>query len=97
MEELLDIRGDCLADDIDIPPEAVSWTEREAIQFFESGGTHYPRHEGLAGAETHAWYDLTQRQFESTDAATMLNALSSALFKVTGDKDFEKEVVPKVC
>ena len=96
-EQLLDIRGDCMADDIDIPPEAVSWVESEAIKFFESGGTCLPRNEGLEGAETHAFYDLQQRQFESTDADTMLDALSAALFKVTGDEEFKKEAPPQVC
>ena len=96
MEQLLDIRGDCMADDVDIPPEALSWVESEAIKFFESGGTDRPRNEGLEGAETHAWYDLNQRQFESTDADTMLDALSAALFKVTGDEEFKKEAPPQV-
>jgi len=91
MEELKDIRDDCMADDIDIPEEAVSWVRSEAIKFFESGGSCFPRNEGLEGAETLAWYDLQQRQFETTDADTMMDALSRALFKVTGDKEFEKE------
>ncbi|KAL1522309.1 hypothetical protein AB1Y20_017301 [Prymnesium parvum] len=94
-ERLHEIRADCLADDIEIPPEAVSWVESEAIKFFESGGTLLPRNEGLEGAETLAWYDLTQRQLETTDADTMLDALSAALFKVTGDKEFETQAAPK--
>jgi len=95
MEELDDIRAECLADDIDIPEEAASWVKGEAIKFFESGGTLFPRNEGLEGAETLAWYDLKQRQFESTDADTMLDALSMALFKVTGDEEFKKEEQPR--
>jgi len=82
MAQLDDIRAECLADDIDIPAEAVSWIECEARTFFESGGTCFPRKQGLEGAETLAWYDLQQRQFESTDTNTMLDALSNALFKV---------------
>ena len=91
MEELKDIRDECMADDIDIPDEAVSWVKSEAVKYFESGGTWYPRHDGLDGAEVHAWHDINQRQFESTDADTMMDALSMAIFKVTGDEDFKKD------
>jgi hypothetical protein len=55
MAQLDDIRAECLADDIDIPAEAVSWIECEARTFFESGGTCFPRKQGLEGAETLAW------------------------------------------
>ena len=96
MEQLEDIRSECMADDIDIPEEATSWISTEAHKFFESGGTDYPRPEGLESAETHAWYDLNQRQFESTDADTMMDALSMALFKVIGDEEFKKEAPPEV-
>lgn len=95
MQELEDVRTDCMADDIDIPEEALSWIPSEAVKFFESGGTDYPRNRGLEGAETLAWYDLQQRQFETTDTDTMLDALAMALFKVTGDKEFETEAAKR--
>uniref|UniRef100_A0A6V3YT27 Uncharacterized protein n=1 Tax=Prymnesium polylepis TaxID=72548 RepID=A0A6V3YT27_9EUKA len=99
MDELKDIRDECMADDIDIPDEAVSWVKSEAVKYFDSGGTWLPRESGLEGAEVHAWYDVNQRQFESTDTDTMMDALSMALFKVTGDEEFKKDApqqeVPK--
>lgn len=88
---LEDIRNECIADDIELPEEAVSWTEREAFSFFESGGVCFPRKEGLEGAETHAWHDMTQRQFETTDSGTMVEALAVALFKVTGQDEFKQK------
>ena len=75
-------QAECLADDIDIPDEAVAWVRDEAVEFFESGGSKLPRHAGIAGAEVHAWHDLQQRQFESTDTGTMLEALERAFDKL---------------
>ena len=41
--DLETIRDECLADDVEIPAEAVAWIEEEAVAFFESGGTELPR------------------------------------------------------
>jgi len=73
-EDLLRVREECLADDIEIPAEAVSWVEAEAREYFESGGTKFPRHIGLEGAETHTYFERT-RDEEMNSAATMLEAL----------------------
>ena len=97
MERLVEIQNECMADDIDIPNEAVAWVESEARAYFESGGNELPTiMGGFEGAEIHAFYDMTQRRMETTDSDTMLEALSAALFKTTGEKDFkveEKQVV----
>jgi predicted esterase len=43
IEELIGIREDAFADDIEIPAEAAEcWTRQQAVSFFESGGTSVP-------------------------------------------------------
>lgn len=91
MEEILEIRNELMADDVDVPPEALSWVSCEVREFFESGGRVIPRPPGFEGAEIHAWYELEQRRFEQTDTDTMMDALSAALFKTTGDEEFKPE------
>ena len=50
----------------------------EAREYFESGGITVPRHAGLEGAETLAYYDL-QREAEKQRSSTMLEALQRTL------------------
>jgi hypothetical protein len=76
--ELLMIREECLADDVEVPAEAVSWVASEAREFFESGGTKIPRYEGLEGAETHAYFERA-RDEQMNSAATMLEALKMTI------------------
>lgn len=38
MSELSSLREEALADDVPIPPEAISWTREQATEYFESGG-----------------------------------------------------------
>jgi hypothetical protein len=86
------VRGDCFADDVDIPPEAVAWVPSEAIDFFESGGVTLPSiAAGFEGAEIHAYYEINQKRVEDFGTDDMLAALSSALFKTTGDEQFKVE------
>lgn len=81
-----------MADDIDIPAEAVAWVPSEAIAYFESGGNEMPQiMAGFEGAEIHAHYELSQRRMESTGVDDMLDSLSAALFKTTGDKTFKPD------
>ena len=81
-----------MADDVDIPPEAVAWVEKEAYAYFESGGRELPQiMAGFDGAEIHAHYELSQKRFEDQTSDDMLNALSAALFKTTGDAKFKPE------
>ena len=92
MEEIKDIQSECLADDIEIPPEAVAWVPCEVRAYFESGGNELPTiYAGFEGAEIHAHYELTQKRFESTGVDDMLDALSGALFKTTGDTKFKPD------
>lgn len=42
-ERLKQIQDECRADDVDMPPEATAWTEKQAHEFFESGGKTLPR------------------------------------------------------
>ena len=86
------IQNDCMADDIDIPAEAVAWVPCEVRAYFESGGNELPTiMGGFEGAEIHAHYELTQKRFESTGMDDMLDALSGALFKTTGDSKFKPD------
>ena len=97
MERLLAIQNECMADDIEIPREATAWVESEARAFFESGGNELPTiMAGFEGAEIHAFYEISQRRLETTDQGTMMDALSAALFKTTGDEKFKVEEKPKV-
>mmetsp|Transcript_1566 Transcript_1566/g.5053 ORF Transcript_1566/g.5053 Transcript_1566/m.5053 type:complete len:1137 (-) Transcript_1566:498-3908(-) len=48
LAELKELQNECLADDVDVPPEATAWTENEARAFFESGGTVRPGSEPAA-------------------------------------------------
>ena len=41
-DELLQLRADAFADDVEIPAAATSWTRTQAIAFFESGGQVVP-------------------------------------------------------
>ena len=41
-ERLKEIQDECLADDVDVPPEATAWTDEQAYEFFESGGKTRP-------------------------------------------------------
>lgn len=89
-ERLKEIQDECLADDVDVPPEATAWTDEQAYEFFESGGKTLPRiGAGFQGAEIHTFYELNQQRFESTSSDAMLDALSSALFKTTGDAKYK--------
>ena len=79
-----------MADDVDIPSEAVAWVEKEAYAYFESGGRELPQIlSGFDGAEIHAHYELKQKRFEDQTSDDMMNALSAALFKTTGDEKFK--------
>lgn len=90
LERIKQIQDECLADDIDVPPESVAWTEDEAFTYFESGGSALPQiGSGFAGAEIHAFYELKQRHIESMPSDSMVDALSAALFKTTGDSKFK--------
>ena len=95
LAELEELQTEMMADDVDIPPEAQSWVPSEAKEFFESGGRVIPRPPGFEGAEIHAWYELEQRRFESTDTDTMMDALSAALFKTTGEEEFRPAPEPE--
>ena len=56
-----------------------AWVECEARAYFESGGQELPTiYGGFEGAEIHAFYETSQRRFETTDSDTMLDALSAA-------------------
>ena len=84
-----------MADDIDIPEEATAWVPSEAIAFFESGGNELPEiARGFEGAEIHAHYELKQKRFESAGMDEMLDSLSAALFKTTGDEKYKTEEKP---
>ena len=86
------MQNECMADDIEIPHEATAWIPVEARAFFESGGQELPEIKaGFEGAEIHAFYEMRQRRMESTDADTMMDALSAALFKTTGDSSFKPD------
>ena len=81
-----------MADDVPIPPEALAWVESECITYFETGGRELPNIAvGFEGAEIHAHYEINQKRMEHQGMDDMLDALSSALFKTTGDKQFEVE------
>eukprot|EP00962_Isochrysis_galbana_P061667 scaffold41827_cov191-Isochrysis_galbana.AAC.1 len=67
-----------MADDVDIPPEAVAWIEHEARTFFESGGVELPRPHGLEGSEIHVFYDLAREDAKSS-TAVMMAALAKTL------------------
>ena len=67
-----------MADDLDIPAEAVAWIEVEARAFFDSGGVEYPRPQGLEAAEIHAFYDLAREDARSS-SSVMLAALTRTL------------------
>jgi len=41
-EALFEIQHECMADDLDITPEMLRWTEAEVRRFFESGGNDVP-------------------------------------------------------
>lgn len=91
-ERIKEIQEECLADDVDVPPEAAAWTEDEAFAYFESGGRALPQlGAGFRSAEIHAFYELKQRRFESLPADTMVDALSAALFKTTGEAKFKPQ------
>ena len=77
--ELETIRDECLADDVEIPAEAVAWIEEEAVAFFESGGTELPRKPGLQGAEVLAYYEVRKPTVNSSSSAFLMDALHSAL------------------
>jgi len=49
LKELQDLN---LADDVEIPPEAVHWTEEEANSYFESGGAEVPAPRAPAAASS---------------------------------------------
>ena len=79
-----------MADDVEIPPEAVAWVPCEARAYFESGGRELPTiMGGFEGAEIHAHYEMAQKRMEHMDSDAMLDALSAALFKTTGDESFK--------
>jgi len=42
LAQLEEIRSECFADDLAVPPDAESWTREEAEAFFESGGQVRP-------------------------------------------------------
>ena len=44
INRLEELRADCLADDIGIEDEMLSWSEAEVMAFFESGGVERPFH-----------------------------------------------------
>jgi hypothetical protein len=67
-----------MADDLDIPPEAVAWIEHEARTFFESGGVELPRPCGLEGSEIHVFYDMAREDARSS-TAVMMAALAKTL------------------
>ena len=86
------IQNECMADDVPIPAEATAWVESECIAYFESGGNELPQiMGGFEGAEIHAHYELSQKRFETSGTDDMLDALSAALFKTTGDEQFKTE------
>lgn len=59
---------------------------------FESGGNEMPQiMAGFEGAEIHAHYEISQRRMESTGVDDMLDSLSAALFKTTGDAKFKPD------
>ena len=90
-----EIQGDCMADDIDPPDEATAWVESELIEYFESGGNNLPQIlGGFEGAEIHAHYEMKQKRMEHNTADDMMEALSAALFKTTGDEQFKVEEKP---
>ena len=79
-----------MADDVDIPPEALAWIPSEAHAYFESGGRELPElRAGFDGAEVHAHYEMQQKRMEHTDTDSMIDMLSAALFKTTGDEEFK--------
>ena len=81
-----------MADDVPIPPEAVAWVEPEVFAYFESGGRELPQIlGGFEGAEIHSFYEMNQKRMEHQNVDDMLGALSSALFKTTGDEQFKTE------
>ena len=53
LERLRELQSECLADDLELPAEAVAWIESEARAYFESGGVELPRPRGLESAEIH--------------------------------------------
>lgn len=84
-----------MADDVPVPPEAVAWVECEAREYFESGGIQLPQiMGGFEGAEIHSFYELKQKRVEHQGMDDMLDALSSALFKTTGDETFKTAEKP---
>jgi len=48
LDRVLAVREQCLADDIDVTEDMATWTEAEAITFFESGGTLRPSEDEIA-------------------------------------------------
>lgn len=90
------IQDECLADDVPIPDEATAWIEPECRAYFESGGRELPQiMAGFEGAEIHAHYELQQKRMESADTDDMLDALSAALFKTTGEAQFKPAEKPE--
>ena len=67
--------------------EGLQWPESELVEYFESGGHNLPQIiGGFEGAEIHAHYELKQKRMEHQNADDMMEALSAALFKTTGDE-----------
>lgn len=92
----LQIQEECMADDVPIPPEAVAWVTTECYEYFESGGKQLPQIlPGFEGAEIHSHYELNQKRQEHQGMDDMLEMLSSAIFKTTGDEQFKVEEKPK--
>ena len=78
LERLRELQSECLADDLELPAEAVAWIESEARAYFESGGVELPRPRGLESAEIHAFYDMRREEARSS-SAVMLAALAKTL------------------
>ncbi|EOD16318.1 hypothetical protein EMIHUDRAFT_210674 [Emiliania huxleyi CCMP1516] len=78
LERLRELQSECLADDLELPAEAVAWIESEARAYFESGGVELPRPRGLESAEIHAFYDMRREEARSSSAALLRETLGSA-------------------
>ena len=80
LAQLEAIRDECLADDVEIPPESVAWIEAEARAYFESGGAELPRKPGLEGAEVLAYYEVRKPTVHNSSPAFLMDALHTTLY-----------------
>ena len=74
--ELENIRADCFAEDVEIPPEATLWwAEADAEQYFNSGGTDMPSPSPPPGAFAAATDPALPQLLESLQLAHLSDAL----------------------